>query len=240
VLEEISMHFMNDRQLISLAGGVGLGAAAMYLLDPVRGTRRRHELADKVVHTGHVVRDGFRTMRRDVRHRTIGVIARARRPFAEDEADDGVIAERVRAEIGRVASHPRAIDVSVTDGCATLSGPILADEADGLLRRVDSVRGVQDVDDRLERHEIPGNVPGLQGPARAMGARFPVLQEDWSPTARLLTGVAGGALAVGGLARGRRGPAGKILTLAGLLLLARGATNKPLGRIARRAPGDIG
>jgi uncharacterized membrane protein len=55
------------------------------------------------------------------------------------------------------------------------------------------------------------------------------MQENWSPTARLLTGAAGGALVVYGLSR--RDPLSLALSAGGLLLLARGATNIEVKRL---------
>lgn len=215
-----------DRDFLSLAGAVGLGAAAMYFLDPARGTRRRHVLADKMVHTRRLVGEGIRTTRLDLRNRAFGVTARVRRRFARDEMGDEVVAERVRAELGRAVSHPSGIDVSVTEGRASLVGVVLSDEAERLLRHVRSVRGVHEIDDRLERHETPDDVPGLRGSRRRLGSRFPLLEEHWNPTVRLLTGVTGTALLFGGLTRGGR--AGWPVGLTGLALLARAVVNEPL------------
>ena len=38
---------------VTLIGGVGLGAALMYMLDPDRGKRRRALVQDKVTAAGH-------------------------------------------------------------------------------------------------------------------------------------------------------------------------------------------
>lgn len=233
----------DDRGIMSLAGAAGLGAAAMYFLDPARGTRRRRMVADKVAHTRHVVDDGIRTTRQDLRNRAIGMSAKARRRLTVDDASDEVVAERVRADLGRVVSHPGAIDVSVQEGRAILSGDVLTDEAEKLLRHTRTVRGVQEIVDWLERHDTADDVPSLQGPGRPSEPRFELLQQNWSPTARLLTGVTGGALALGGLKRG--GLVGWPVGLAGAALFARAMANEPLRRLtglgadrdAARAPG---
>jgi uncharacterized membrane protein len=142
-----------------------------------------------------------------------------------------VIAERVRARLGGVSSHPGAIDVMVRDGTVTLRGPILADEIPAVVRAVTAVRGVVHVDDLLDAHLEAGDVPALQGvpaerhePDRAEGRRRP-----WSPTARLLTGVGGAAVATWGLRR--TGTIGTLTGGAGLALVARAASNVELTRL---------
>jgi len=221
--------------VLPLLGAVGLGAAVMYLLDPARGRRRRHLIADRFTHTGRVAGDAIGTTRRDLANRTRGVVAAMRGRLTGDDAgaaDDVVIVERVRAELGRAVSHPGAIEVTVDDGRVTLDGPVLEHEADRLIDRVRHVRGVRDVESRLKRHEHADGVPGLQGGSPPAEDRFELRQENWSPAARLLTGVTGGALAVYGLATSqRRDAVARALGLAGLALVTRSATNEPFKRL---------
>ncbi|MEW5918686.1 MAG: SRPBCC family protein, partial [Gemmatimonadota bacterium] len=146
----------------------------------------------------------------------------------------------VRSELGRVVSHPSAIEVDVEDGRVTLVGDVLTTEADRLARRVSRVRGVQEVNNRLRvwDEEESGNVPSLQGSARRRGNGFELSQENWTPAARLLTSIAGGAMAAYGLAR--RDRFGSALGMAGLALLTRGATNRRLGRVVGSSGGRRG
>jgi uncharacterized membrane protein len=92
---------------------------------------------------------------------------------------------------------------------------------------------VKDVDNNLEVHAEAGNHPALQGGRERQGKRFEFLQENWSPTARLLAGAAGSALAVYGGAR--RGPLGAGLGAAGLLLTTRAITNTDFTHLASQA-----
>lgn len=217
---------------VSLFAAAGIGAALMYLLDPARGKRRRHLVADKLIHATHVTGETLATTGRDLRNHALGLGASARELFRKDEADDVVIAERVRAELGRVVAHPSSIDVSVTDGQVILSGPVLTHEMDDLLSAVQGIRGVAGVEDHLERHERPGNVPGLQGAAQPSFRKFELLQENWTPAARFLTTVSGAALATYALQRrDRQNPFTALLGLAGLALAARGGTNMPFRRM---------
>jgi uncharacterized membrane protein len=212
-----------------ILGAFGLGAALMYFLDPGRGTRRRAIVRDKLVHALRKTEDAAETTARDLRNRGQGLAAGVRGRFAREDVDDVVLVERVRAEMGRAVSHPSSIAVTARDGRVTLSGAILAREADELLSQVRSVRGVQDVEDQLERHERADDVPGLQGGTPRRGDAFELLQENWTPAARVLAGAAGGALALVGARR--RDALGTALSVAGLALLSRSATNTELRRL---------
>lgn len=215
--------------LLILSTGVGAGLA--YALDPDRGRRRRAVARDKVISAAHSAGDALDTVSRDVRHRTRGVIAGIRSRLSREEVGDDVLAERVRARIGGLLSHPGAVEVSAHGGRITLRGPVLADEVDGLVKRVASVRGVRAVDNQIDVHDEPGTIPGLQGmPARRRGGeRFEFLQSHWSPTARLLAGLAGGALGIWGVRQ--TGAAGVAAGAAGLALLARAATDLEFRRL---------
>jgi uncharacterized membrane protein len=111
-----------------------------------------------------------------------------------------------------------------------VSGPILAAEAPRLLATIRSVAGVQTIDDQLQVHERAGNISALQGGVQRNGHRFELLQDNWSPTARLMTGSAG--LYLLGSALRSRGPVSLLLSLLGGGLLLRTATNRQLGSLA--------
>jgi uncharacterized membrane protein len=212
-----------------LIAGMVAGAGAMYLLDPDRGARRRSLLRDQGIHVGHKLGDGLSATARDARNRTRGAAAELRARFKNDEADDDVLHERVRSAIGRVVTHPSAINVTVSQGRVTLTGHILAHELDALTEKVERVRGVTEVHNELEIHRTSDGVPALQGTGRVREERPELLQENWAPTTRLLVGVAGGLMALRGYRF--RGPAGRALTLAGIGLLTRAASNIPPRRL---------
>lgn len=208
--------------------GAGLGATLMCLLDPVRGARRRGRLRDGVTHATNVAARGAGKAGRDVWHRAQGTAASLRHLVQPAAADDRILEGRVRANLGRIASHPHAVRVEVTDGIATLTGPILEREADRLIRASASVRGVRKVEDRLERHKQAGDHPSLQGGRAPVGDRLDVLQENWAPATRLVVGIAGSALLATGARR--RDAAGLAAVTAGSALLARALANVPIGR----------
>jgi uncharacterized membrane protein len=212
-----------------LLTGVIVGAGAMYLLDPDRGTRRRSLLRDQGVHAGHKLGDGLAATARDARNRTAGAAAALRSRFRSDEAGDEILHERVRSAIGRVVSHPGAITVLVSDGRVTLTGQVLADEVDDLISRVEGVRGVSEVRNELEIHQSADGVPALQGAGQPREQRPELLQDNWAPTTRLFMGTIGGILAFQGVRA--KGPVGKALSMVGLGLLTRAATNFPPRRL---------
>lgn len=215
----------------NLLNGLLLGAGLMYYLDPDRGRRRRAMARDRMVHYTHRADRAMDTAARDIRNRAVGVASEARgRIRGGDDAPPSVIEARVRSALGRASSHPGALGASAdADGRVTLTGPILAEEVDRVVSRVESVRGVRDVIDRMEVHESPAGIPGLQGVARAPRQRIDVLQETWAPATRLLMGLLGGAMAIRGMRQ--EGPIGGALTLAGLGVVSRSLSNKDLRRL---------
>jgi uncharacterized membrane protein len=215
----------------TILAAASVGAALMYLLDPDRGNRRRALIRDRLVSTVRRAGDAAEVTARDVANRARGGLAELASWVASRPVDDHLVAERVRSRLGSLVSHPRSIDVAVRDGRVTLSGPVLADEVDQLLAGVGRVRGVRGIDDRLQVHREPGNVPGLQGPARRPrgGKVLSFVPAVWSPAARIAAGLAGGGLALLGARVG--GLAGAAVGLGGLTLLARAVTNLELARL---------
>jgi uncharacterized membrane protein len=209
--------------------GLGIGAGLMYFLDPARGARRRALMRDRLTHATRLAGDAAGATKRDLAHRASGAAARVRGTIQRETPDDRVLLERVRSQIGRVVSHPRAIDVDVIDGVITLRGPILMDEVSDLIGAVERIRGVRDVINNLEEHAQPGNVPSLQGGRSPRRARRQLAQQQWSPAARLATCTAGAALA--GYGATRRDMAGALAATAGIGLMTRAATNLGLRRL---------
>jgi uncharacterized membrane protein len=217
------------RKLFWTSGAALMGAGLMALFDPNRGRTRRATLRNRATGAAGAVGSAAGKTWRDLRHRAEGAAARGRSVFARAAGADGVLVARVRSRIGRLTSHPRAIGVEAEDGRVVLSGPVLASEAETLVAGARSVPGVESVEDRLERFERADGVPALQGPARRVSRRL--LRQNWSPTARLVGGAAGAALAVAGARR--RDWIGGGMAIVGLGVLTRAATNRPVKRMLR-------
>src|SRR5262245_6626086 len=114
-----------DGAAMLMLTGIGIGMGLMYFVDPDRGRRRRALVRDRLSYSVDAGIDAISTVKRDVAHRTDGLVTRVRRAFRRDVPDDDRLVERVRAQLGRAVSHPHAIRVEVDDGCVTLRGPIL-------------------------------------------------------------------------------------------------------------------
>ncbi|MBZ5611275.1 MAG: BON domain-containing protein [Acidobacteriia bacterium] len=184
-----------------LIAGIGVGAGWMYLMDPDRGKSRRAVLRDKAASACRQARTSADRAGADLTNRAHGWIANAKSIVQHEPVDDDQLVARVRARLGRLASHPHAIDVIAHDGKITLSGAVLEHEAAQLLSGVGSIRGVSLVCDHLLRHRDAFNVPTLQGGRERNTERPGLLRCDWPPAARMLTGVAAASLGFGLLAR---------------------------------------
>jgi uncharacterized membrane protein len=183
---------------------------------------------DRFLHAVRVAEDAAGTTSRDLANRARGILSE-RFPDGHRADDDAVIEARARSELGRVVAHPGAVTVIAEGGVVTLAGDVLDEEVHRLLARVRRIRGVHGVENRLAVHDSAEGVPALQGGTPRTGEEFELLQEHWTPAARLITGLAGGVLTVYGVRR--RDSFGAAVGLAGLALLTRGTTNSELRRV---------
>lgn len=210
---------------LALAAGAGL----MYLLDPDRGARRRALARDRGLHAGRRVQALAGKATRDLEYRLRGLYAKARSLRRHDRPDDEVVVQRVRAELGRVVSHPHAITVVVEEGCATVAGPVFREEKASLLARVAAVPGVRRVEDGLDAHDPEDHLPALQGGAPAMALRRGRAAGRWSPIVRVVAGALGVGLVVHGIRR--KGQVGLATSTMGAALLLRDVQDRPLRRL---------
>jgi uncharacterized membrane protein len=218
---------MNQR--LSLAGAMGLGAGLMYLFDPDKGRRRRALVRDQIISALSGIDDCVNATAKDILYRLEGIAAEARACFRAEEVPDGLLFQRVRSKLGRVVSHPHAVHVSVQSGRIILGGPILKREVDALLDCITAMRGVREIDNRLDVHEQAGSIPALQGGRGRPGERFNLMEANWAPATRLLAGAVGAGLMANCLAR--RTPAATLPGTAGFALLMRSLTNTDFGRL---------
>jgi uncharacterized membrane protein len=227
---------------LAVLSALGIGAGLMYVLDPYSGARRRALVRDKLVHLSRALRVGAFRTERDVWYRTRGLAHRVRSRIQPGPApDDEILLAHIRAEIGRYVSHPRSIDAAVRGGAVTLSGPILEREVPHLLIAIRRIRGVRNIDNRLEAHANGDRIPALQGEGQAK--RVPPFdmfgREHWPPAARLLASSIGAFLVLHGRDRRREhgGLTGIASVAAGAALLLRAVTNSSMRSILGVADG---
>jgi hypothetical protein len=207
----------------SFVSGRALGAASLWFLDPRRGGQRRAIVRDKMKHVAHELEQAARVGGHDLVHRAEGVRAELesmRRPTPSDAK----LAERVRSELGRVCSHTRAIRVQADGHRVRLEGPVLASEADEIVRHVARLRGVEEIENLLDAHPDAAAVPSLQGEHVHRRHR------RMSPAAHLVLGSGAGLLGVAALARGSvlGFTLGSIAAIANAHAIA--TRNRPLGK----------
>ena len=154
---------MRRDPMLSFLAGAAMGAGLMFLLDPDRGTRRRALARDRILSAGRHAGDDLGTRARHLGNRARGLVAGARSRMQAHAADDDALAERVRAELARVVTQPGGVVVMVEDGVVTLSGQVPAREREDLIAVARWVRGVRDLEDRLETHEPSAGTPANPG-----------------------------------------------------------------------------
>jgi hypothetical protein len=158
--------FKRIKRSISLAG---FSAGLMYFFDPDLGNRRRSLVRDQVHHFFNRAGQAIDATARDLQNRLYGMVCEFQHLFGTRDTSDDVVKARVQTKLGRYSSHPRSIEVAVHEGVVTLSGPILTDEAQDVVRGVEAVDGVRRVENQMSVHEGPGICPRCKA-AVARGA----------------------------------------------------------------------
>jgi len=74
--------------MIFRIAALGIGAIAMYYLDPLSGKRRRALLRDQVTHARHRIGGYAEGRAKDLRNRARGLVARGRRKVDIDLTQD--------------------------------------------------------------------------------------------------------------------------------------------------------
>lgn len=155
--------------LLALLGGAGL----MYLFDPQQGKRRRALLRDQWVKFQNQAQSTAEATQKQIEDRAQGLVAETRSRLENEPVSDETLVARVRSEMGRVVSHPGALEVTASGGRVTLRGNILADEVSRVMQAVRMVQGVTNVDNQLRIHQEPGDIPDLQGGSTTSGSGQP-------------------------------------------------------------------
>lgn len=200
----------------------------MYFSDPARGRRRRARVRDRSLRISRRFLNLLNKAKRDTANRARGTACTVRGAFRDGRTLDDIVVERVRAKLGRLVSHPHAIDVSCREGQVTLAGPVLKPEEFHLVRCVRAIPGVVAVENKLDPHDLSENIPRLQGEPRRQ-TRSEVPRQLWTPGLRVAAGGLGGLL----LTYGIRGTGVRALAAeaAGAALLGRAISNRGIGNL---------
>lgn len=155
----------------ALVGGLGLGAALMYLFDPDRGRRRRALIRDKAEGAANKAGDYAGKMSRDLRNRAYGLVAETKSIFLHEEVTDEALVDRVHAKLGHYSVLAGGIDVTAQSGTVILGGNVLAKEASDVLAAVRSVRGVKRVENQLRMTPEEGSIPPPPSTPESFGSQ---------------------------------------------------------------------
>ena len=77
----------NKGRTAALLGGIGVGAALMYMLDPGRGARRRAVAKDKALKFARIAGERLGKQSRDLKNRARGLAAEIR-PHESEKRDE--------------------------------------------------------------------------------------------------------------------------------------------------------
>lgn len=143
--------------------GVGVGAAAAYLLDPAEGKRRRHMLRDMGVSKLRGSRHQAEQRGRDLAGRAQGVVADATPPGRDSsELNDPALEAKVESELFRPADAPKgSVDVSVENGVVFLRGEVADRERiESMVEETRAIDGVSRIESLLH---LPGEPAPTKG-----------------------------------------------------------------------------
>jgi len=194
----------------------------MYFFDPQHGERRRTMVRDRANRFVNSIDESVDIAMEDARNRARGVLSEMTARLSDQGAPDWILEERVRSNLGRIRRH-RGVTVTADGGRIYLSGPVLREDEDAIIKAASRTRGVHGVENQLQVFDSSESIPTLQGEPSPRRGTVPEWQRNWSPATRLLSSVGGSLLTLYGLTR--KGIAKPVLSSAGLVLTARGVTN---------------
>ena len=225
-------------KLKTLLTTLGVGAGLMYFMDPQHGTRRRTMVIDKANRFVNNIDESIDIAVEDTRNRARGVLSEMTARLSDQGAPDWILEERVRSNLGRLARHTRALDIRAEGGRIHLSGPVLREDEEAVVKAALRTRGVHGVENQLQVFDDPQDIPALQTSSTQRAALMTPSPRTWSPATRLLSSVGGSLLTLYGLTR--RGVAKPVLSTAGLVLTARGVTNLDTRSLLGMSGGENG
>lgn len=203
----------------NLLSAIGLGAGCMYLYDPHCGKRRRAVLRDRLLRATRRAGAWLDRAVRDAENRIQGTASEWEALFDSHPPCNEKLEQRVRAQLGHVASHPHLVQVRAENGRITLIGHAPLGETQAIVAAAYRVRDVCSIDNQLD-DQMPPEAAGSRRRARVAG-RAETLAYDWAPATRLFAGLGGGVLMLNCLVK--RTPAAMLLGTLGFGLFLKAA-----------------
>lgn len=136
---------MDRERLYAVLGGLLVGVAAAYFLDPVYGRARRERVVEDLTRLVGVVEHGAGGGRAETPPDQDPL-----RLFLEGRVSDTAIYDRVRAALRHLSSRPDEIRVLVRDGVVTLEGRVPESEVTDVVFGVRRVPGLVRLESRME------------------------------------------------------------------------------------------
>lgn len=212
------------RKRASIITVTGVGAGLMYFLDSQRGKDRRSEVKEKVINTLNKSSAAADKVSTDLAKQLLQMRTKLRSTLRRAPINDDVLKNRLQAKLKRFLNDSGMVDVTTEGGHVQLRGAVRAQDVNRILRRIFFTRGIASVENQLEvTGERHAKVPGREA---AQFLKKQLLEKNWSAKTRLVMGAVGGVAGVYGLQR--QGLMNKALGAAGLVMLARAATNKEI------------
>ncbi|WP_081933748.1 SRPBCC family protein [Massilia sp. 9096] len=213
-------------ELAMWLGAAAAGALLMYMLDPDRGGARRAQSAAAVRGAGSRTSSALGNVWRGAGAR-VGGLASAKPDGAAGKLGSAL------SRVGQAAGSMLDDTVSKARSAIGRAGEAAEDSRSqaksAIARASDSAAEAYE-----QASRGAGRIGGKVSEAWRDGASGP---DAWTPALRNSALIGGGLLALTGLMR--RSPIGLALGLAGAALLARGASNRPLGKLAGGLAGGL-
>lgn len=135
--------------LLAAGIGAGIGAGAMFLMDPHRGKARRNQLRDQMASTLRSTATVVNKRLEDAGHRAKGFMFDAKGKLLRSEADvpDAQLAGRIRAKLGHLTQEARKVRVDAHNGHVSLYGHLDKPGFEKIVQELAAVPGVLSIDD---------------------------------------------------------------------------------------------
>ena len=140
------------KKAVSILQGITIGATLMYLLDPTSGKRRRAAIRDRLPNARLKTKDTVEKAAKTLKGRASGLAAEANAALSGEPISDHELIARIRAQIERAVNDISHITIAAHEGNIILSGTIDPLQIPKIVESVQSTRGVNNIENRLNAH----------------------------------------------------------------------------------------